>query len=102
MSDQGNGPSISYTVVTSQRTKAVLEKFYAHTVLVGKRQTFMAALQKIGERLAEDPLNFGDPLYRLPSLHLRVFHAVVQPLIVYYAVHEEKRLVFIRSFKITI
>jgi hypothetical protein len=35
----------------------------------------------------------------LPALHLQVFHAVCQRLTVDYAVHAERRLVFIRGFK---
>jgi hypothetical protein len=44
-------------------------------------------------------LNFGEPLYRLPALQLVVCHAVLDVLVIDFAVHEERRLVFIRGFK---
>jgi hypothetical protein len=45
-------------------------------------------------------LTFGEPLYRLPALRLLVRHAMVAPLVVDYAVYEERPVVFIRGFKV--
>src|SRR5208283_193021 len=42
------------------------------------------------------PLTFGEPHYRLPALKLLVRQAVVSPLVVDFAVHEDRLLVFIR------
>ena len=45
-------------------------------------------------------MDFGEPLYRLPALRLLVRQAVVLPLVVVYAVHEDQALVLIRGFKV--
>jgi hypothetical protein len=61
---------------------------------------FLTALRQIVQRLRTDPLTFGEPQYGLPALHLVVRHAIVAPLVVDYAVHTERPLVFIRGFKL--
>jgi hypothetical protein len=57
----------------------------------------MAAAREIGHRLKRDPDDFGEPLYRLPALRLQVRHAVSGPLLIYFAVHEDRPLVFIKQ-----
>jgi hypothetical protein len=36
-------------------------------------------------------------LYRLPALRLKVRHGAMGPLLIYFAVHEDKPLVFIKG-----
>jgi hypothetical protein len=57
------------------------------------------AVRYVHERLRTDPLEFGEPLYSLPAMALQVRQAMVGRLLIDYAVHEEKRIVFIRGFK---
>jgi hypothetical protein len=100
MSSQGNGQPIVYTVHTSVQTKNVLKQLHAEAWQAGTSQRFLAALRQIGKRLQQDPSVFGEALYRLPALKLVVYQAVVPPLVVLYAVHEDRPLVFIRSFRV--
>jgi hypothetical protein len=83
----------------SVQTKANLKFLLKEAIDLGNGQQFHDAFRKISNRLQRDPLEFGEALYHLPALHLQVFHAVCQRLSVDYAVHAERRLVFIRGFK---
>jgi hypothetical protein len=89
-----------YRVVMSKQTENRLKELHAKAAQTGTSHRFMAAMRRIVERLRTDPLVFGEPLYRLPSLKLMVRHAAIHPLVVAYAVHEEQPLVFIRWFKV--
>lgn len=61
---------------------------------------FLAALRTIYERLQKDPMQFGEPLYTLPAMKLLVYQVVVGPVVVDYAVHQGKPLVFLRGVKL--
>jgi hypothetical protein len=100
MSSQGNGQPVRYEVRLSQQTKAALKQHHRRAAQAGKGQHFLASLRHIIERLRQDPLAFGEPLYRLPALKLLVCQAAVLPIIVDFAVHEERPLVFIRQFRV--
>jgi hypothetical protein len=63
----------------------------------GRGEEVLAAIRSIWRKLSDDPLEFGEPLYRLPALRLRVRHGAVGPLLLYFAVHEDKPLVFIKG-----
>ncbi len=100
MTTQGNGQSVPYDVRMSAQTRTVLQGLHRQAIEAGTGQRFLAAFRQIVERLRQDPLAFGEALYRLPALQLQVRQAVVLPLVVDYAVHEDRPLVFIRGFKV--
>jgi hypothetical protein len=99
MRSQGNGQPVRYEVRLSQQTKALLKQQHREAAEAGKGKEFLASLRHIIDRLRRDPLEFGDPLYRLPALKLLVCQAIVRPIAVDFAVHEEQPLVFIRRFR---
>jgi hypothetical protein len=49
--------------------------------------------------MATDPLVWGDPHNVLPHLRLRLFHGIHAPLHAFYAVDEERRIVYVRQIK---
>jgi hypothetical protein len=101
MSSQGNGKhQRPYSVEMSKETKARLVQLHQEALQKGTGQRLLDACRRIVERLKQDPLEFGEPLYRLPALHLLVCHAVVDFVVVIFAVHEERPLVFIRRFEV--
>jgi hypothetical protein len=100
MSSQGNGHPVPFAIHLSEHTKAELRRQYLEQRHAGKGSPFITALRQIIERLRREPRDFGEPLYRLPALKLTLCVAVVSPLVVDFAVHQEQPLVFIRSFKI--
>jgi len=67
---------------------------------LGTGQRFLSAFRQIVARLQDDPLTFGEPLYHLPALELLVRQASVSPIVVDYAVHDSRPLVFVRGFKV--
>ena len=100
MSSQGNGQSVPFDVRMSALTRSVVRRLHQQAMQRGVGQRFLAAFRQIIERLRKDPQVFGEALYRLPALKLQARQAVVSPLVVDYAVHEDRPLVFIRGFKI--
>jgi hypothetical protein len=99
MTKEGNGQSITYHVIMSALTKASVLLLHKQAADLGNGQQFLDAFRKITSRLRNDPLDFGEKLYHLPALRLQVFLAASHGLAVDYAVHAERRLVFIRGFK---
>jgi hypothetical protein len=67
----------------------------------GVTESFCAAVRLAERRLATDPLNWGDPEARLRVMGLDKCHAVTAPLIFYFAVDEERRLVYVNDVKPT-
>ena len=100
MTVQGNGPPQRYKVSMSAQTRAVLHDLHAHAIQDGTAAGFLKAVRRAIGLLHTDPLTFGEPQYRLPALRLMVRQAVVAQLVVDYAVHEDRPLVFIRGFKV--
>lgn len=66
----------------------------------GNGDMFLSAMKEIGQRLQNDPLEAGEPLYRLPALRLRIRSIAVRPLVVDYAVSEDQPLVFIKGVRL--
>jgi hypothetical protein len=100
MTTQGNGQRVPYNVHMSAQNAAELKQQHLDAAQQGWGQQFVSTVRQIVERLRNDPLEFGEPLYRLPSLKLQVRQAVMARLVVTYAIHEERPLVFIRGFKV--
>jgi hypothetical protein len=57
----------------------------------------LAALRSIDDRLHRDPLVFGEQKYHYRGLKLELRVGIEPPLIVRYAVHEQKPLVIIKD-----
>jgi hypothetical protein len=100
MSPPGNGQPIRYHVSMSGHVKGVLQQLHQQARAAGRSKRFLAAVRQVIERLHEEPLNLGEPLYRLPALELLVFQAVVDFLVVDFSVHQARPEVFIRGFKL--
>ena len=66
----------------------------------GRGTVVLAAFRQIVQRLQSDPLDFGEPLYRLQALRLQIRHGAVLPLFVDFAVSEDRPLVFIKGVRL--
>jgi len=93
--ERGNGRHVPFTRVVAAQVKHLHQEAEAS----GKGEAFAVALRQMLERLQADARSFGDPQYRLPKLRLMIYQAAVSPLVVSYAVHDDRPLVFIRSFR---
>lgn len=63
----------------------------------GRGEQVLSAIRRIWNRLSYDPDQFGELLYHLPALRLQIRHGSVSPLLIYYGVHKDKPLVFIKG-----
>jgi len=96
-----NGDSAGpYRVVSSDLFRQQVLASLADAVQAGTAQEFRTALRRIWDRLRSDPWNFGEAKYRLPALKLQVRQGAIRPVIVYYAVHEDWSIVFVRGFRV--
>jgi hypothetical protein len=66
---------------------------------MGIGQEYVDALKTISQKLADQPLAWGDPQYRLPALGLLICHRVHSLLHVWYGVDEESRIVYLEEIK---
>jgi hypothetical protein len=64
----------------------------------GDGAEYLDALNFINHKLTTDPANWGDPLYPLRRVVLMMRRGLRRPLQVHYAVDENLRLVFVKSF----
>ena len=93
-----NGGTRHYRVQFTASTSARLKELVKKAIGIGLGQKALSAAKAIIRHLQSRPTEFGEPLYRLPALKLQVRVGIVRPLVVHYAVHEEKPLVFIKGF----
>lgn len=98
MKTHGNGPLFKFIVyhVIAARLKKLQEEASDQ----GRGEQFLAAFRAIRERLRKDPQRLGDPTYSLPNLQMILYIVAVRPLVVHYAIHEQKPFVFVRSVQL--
>jgi hypothetical protein len=94
MISSGNGHF--FEVRCSQQVLHTLKQIQTDEANKGQGKPFLEVLRALHDRLRRDPQGFGEPLYRLPALRLTIYLALVAPLAVHYAVHDERPLVFIK------
>jgi hypothetical protein len=63
----------------------------------GRGEAVLTAFRQAIRRLTQDPTNFGEPLYRLPALRMQIRSGVIGPLVIHFAVCEDRPLVFIKG-----
>jgi hypothetical protein len=100
MKSEGNGQPIRFDVHMSTAVANQFKELHRREADVGRGKLVLSAFRKILTRLQQDPLSFGEPLYRLPVLRLLVRQGAIRPLRVDYAVHEHYPLVFIRGVQL--
>jgi hypothetical protein len=88
-----------YQVHHSQAIDASLRQLQREAIRQGQEQAFISAFRRIVRAIQKDPNNVGEPLYRLPGLHLQV-RTVVAPLAIDFAVSENSPDVYIKSGKL--
>jgi hypothetical protein len=97
MSDSSNGV---YHVSYSGANLEQLRRWSDRAVDLGIGPAFAAALKTIHRKLTTDPLNWGDPSYRLHHLGLLVCHGIVWNIQAHYAVDEARRIVYVKDYQL--
>jgi hypothetical protein len=85
---------VPYRVVYSGLVLATLRDFAARAKAAGKAEELSAALKELERRLRIYP-QFGEPFFDLKQEPGQIYEATVPPVVVRYAVFEERRLVFV-------
>jgi hypothetical protein len=96
MSSPTNGERV-YRVEMSAAIRQALRQLLHRAIREGRGKQFRDAARTVFDRLARSPNEFGEALYRLPALRLRVRSVIVRPLVVHFGVSENRRLVFIKD-----
>jgi len=67
----------------------------------GQGEGYLAAVREMRERLEHDPRGWGDPLRSLPAMKVGLFRKYGPVLMVFYAVHTERRVVIVQQIVLT-
>src|SRR5262245_3822319 len=87
----------AYEVHFAGNSLKSLRKLQQQASREGRGETVLSAFRQIVQRLQRDPTTFGEPLYRLPVLRMRVRCGSIRPLAIDFAVCEDRPLVFIKG-----
>ncbi|HXG12959.1 MAG TPA: hypothetical protein VNK04_24590 [Gemmataceae bacterium] len=90
----------AYRVVYSEAVRERLRQLGEKARQAGLIERYAEALRVIEERLANRPLEWGDPLYSFPQLKLLICRGLYWVFAVEYAVHEGQRVVFLREYRL--
>jgi hypothetical protein len=94
------GQEPPYQVHASAAVRQTLRELQRQAARQGRGDQALAAFKNIVQQLQQDPANFGEPLYRLASLRLQVRLCARRPMVVEFAVHEERPLVFVNGVRL--
>lgn len=88
-----------FQVSMSSVTAEVLRDLSDAAAADGQKESFIAALRFIDDRLRNDPVSFGEELFNLRHHPGTVKLAVRLPIAVEFGVYPQQRIVAIRSFR---
>jgi len=89
-----------YEVHASALVQQALRRLQERASLQGKGKALASAYRRAIERLASDPLDFGEAVYDLPVLRMQIRTAVVLPLAIDFGVCEDHPVVIIKGVKL--
>jgi hypothetical protein len=87
-----------YQIILGSQGRS-LRLYGARAAKRGLLRAYVAAVKSIQHHLAADPLDGGDPHNRLQFLGLTLYHGTHDPMHVFYAVDEQRRIVYVREIK---
>jgi hypothetical protein len=87
----------TYQVHCSGAIANHLKQVQRRAKIEGRGPEVLSAIRRIWHSLSYDPLELGEPMYRLPGMHLEVRQVALGPLLIYFAVHDQRPLVFIKG-----
>ena len=93
MSEPADAP-VPYRVIYSEAARVTLREFGARARQSGQGPAFAAALREFDRLLHLYP-QFGEPLADLALEPGQVWRGIVSPLVMRYAIYEERRLVVV-------
>ncbi|MBX9584076.1 MAG: hypothetical protein K2X87_27570 [Gemmataceae bacterium] len=92
-------PGRRYSVSTSGAFRDRLRELLADAAAAGVFDRVEAALRTIEDRLAADPVGWGDPIYRLHAAKVMVYHRLYDELSVVYGIPDGQQVVFLNKLR---
>src|SRR5205823_3121523 len=92
-----DGPEAEFKIILLPGVSRILRELTSKAKRLRKKQRFLNCLRKVIDRLKDDPLGWGDPLYRAKKEGGTVCRGLLGPLLVDYVAYEAERVVFILS-----
>jgi len=99
MTGPANG-SRRFAVHCSGAITEIIRRVHRQAWRQGRGKAVTRAFRQVIRRLETDPLHLGEPAYRLPGLRMQVRTAIVRPLVIDFAICEDRPLVFIKGVKL--
>ena len=78
----------------------ILRNIQERATSEGRGELVLDAIRQIHQRFRANPMNFGEPLYRLPAMRMIVHCAMVLPLVIDFGICEDRPLVFIKDIRL--
>ena len=99
MNRPGNGAP-EYEVYCSRAMAKAIKQLHRKATSERRGPSMLAAFRQAVESLQQNPINLGEPLYRLPALRLQVRTLVIRPIAIDYAICTDRPLVFVKGVKL--
>ena len=95
----GNGTG-RFTVVCSGAIREEILRIHRRATQQGRGPAVTQAIRDLMQRLERDPFQVGEPAYRLPDLRLQMCLVIIHPLVVDFAIAEDRPLVFLKGISL--
>ena len=95
----GNGIP-AFRVVTPEGARAQLRDWGKVATEAGLLAAYLDDLKLLNIRLGRRPKSFGDPIYDYKNARLCLYRGLTNFLVVHYAVHVARPLVFVQSVRL--
>ena len=89
-----------FQIEASAKVHDAIKQCQRVATLDGRGIQFASAFRQILKRLQTNPSRFGEELFHLRALHLRIRCAVIRPVYIDFGVSEDRRVVYLRIVKL--
>jgi len=89
-----------FEIIDSESVHDSIKECQRIATLDGRGQEFASAFRLILQRLQSNPNRFGEDLFYLPALRLRIRCAAIRPVSIHFGVAVDRRVVYLRIVKL--
>jgi hypothetical protein len=86
-----------FKLIWSEKNRDAVRALGKKAIHRGLKKEFLDSIEFIIEKLSEEPLGWGDPLYSYKAMDLSLCHGIYFLLHIYYAVDENKQIVYVQE-----
>jgi hypothetical protein len=77
-----------------------LRRIARQATLEGRGAAALDAIKEMERRLRQAPADLGEPLYRLPALRMQIRSGIIRPLVIDFAICEDRLVVYLKGVKL--